>query len=53
MEEPFYDSLYLALRDKLPGAEIHPMHSSDEGECGIFRVTLQDGRAYSVHFDKA
>ena len=56
MEEPFYDSLYLALRDKLPGAEIaeiRPMHSSDEGECGIFLVTLEDGRAYSVHFDKA
>ena len=53
MDEPFYDSLYLALRDGLPGAEISPMRNDADGNAGVLRVTMGDGRAYSIHFDKA
>lgn len=53
MNEPFYDSLYLALRDGLLGAEIRPMQTDSDGNAGVLRVTMCDGRTYSIHFDKA
>lgn len=53
MEERFFDSLYLAMRDYRTVDYVQPMHTADDGSSGIMQVCLKDGQKYTIHFDKA
>lgn len=50
-DQRFDDLLMIGLQDM--GCQVTVLHTAQVGDSGIFRVTTSDGRAYSIHFDRA
>jgi hypothetical protein len=48
--QPFDQILILALRDANPAFQVREMAYDDSDDSGLLRVTLDDGRVYSLHF---